>query len=89
MDQGRGEQQLALAIASPKSKDDASGPRRGCWPLCSASALTRSDPSAFFLSDEVFDEASNFLALVWVCETGSLRSRRSKPVVSTIREERW
>lgn len=87
LDIGTGEQQQTLAIASPKSKDDVSGPRRGC-PLCSASAPMRSDPSAFFLRDEVFDEASNFLALVGVCEMGSLRSRRSKPVVNTTRHGR-
>lgn len=85
--QGKGEHQQTQAIALPKSKADVSGPRRG-WPLCSASALMRSDPSAFFLRDDVFDEASNFLALVWVWETGSLRSRRSKPVVKTIRDRR-
>lgn len=50
-------------IALPRSKDEVSGTLRG-WPLCSASVLMRSDPSAFFLRDEVFDEGSDFLALV-------------------------
>lgn len=75
------------ATLLPKSREDLSATLTA-WTFCSESTLIRSGFSVFFLWVEAFKPSllegfSDFFALFWVCKTGSLRSKRSRPVDNT------